>query len=745
MISFSATVIEDAIRQLTGDDSLLTIPGFNEMYATAGKNVDANVFINFQQFPKSLSTFVKPDFKSEVRAFRNFAGWAELDLNPLSDMLLMNGFVSTADSITSLASLLLNQTPQRIASDEILPSSVASFVTFNITDGERYYNDYREFLKEKGNLSGYSNTLMSLNNAYGTNFPKDFFDIMDKEITLGFDGNAPEGAASVVYFILKINSRAQTEEKLGAILEKIARVESKPVADYITQYRFDEDLSFNICHLPVRHLAAKIFGSLFSVLDEHYYVVLDNYLVFSGSVEALKSLINDFILNKTLKNEPAFKEFRDNLSPRSNLVFYCNLSKSQPFFSSYLTASLNKTWQQNLGVFRNIQVMGMQLNASNHMLYANFLLKHLASFNTSAQTVWESKLDTLAGFKPVFVLNHQTGQNEVFVQDLNNTIYLINQVGRILWKVQLDEPINSEVFQVDYFRNGKLQLMFSTRNALYLIDRNGNHVEKYPVKLRSPATSGVAVFDYDGNREYRMFIACEDKHVYAYNRQGNLLDGWEFDQSESEVTQPLNYFRIGDRDFLVFGDRYKTYILDRRGSTRVNVDTYFPRSANNNYALNLSAAPNGPSVVTTDTTGKVYFIGFNGSVSTLELPGKFSNRHYFDFKDLNGDNKSEFIYLEDDQLTVFGNDQLKSFAYKFNKPITTKPQYYQFSATDRKLGMVSVTENLIYLFNSNGELYEGFPLQGNTPFSIGNFGDALSRFNLVVGSRDNFLYNYRVK
>ena len=85
------------------------------------------------------------------------------------------------------------------------------------------------------------------------------------------------------------------------------------------------------------------------------------------------------------------------------------------------------------------------------------------------------------------------------------------------------------------------------------------------------------------------------------------------------------------------------------------------------------------------------------------------------------------------------------FTYKFKEPILSKPQFYQFSATDRKLGIVSRNENRIYLFNSNGELYEGFPLQGNTPFSIGNFGDSLSRFNLVVGSRDNFLYNYRVK
>ncbi len=175
------------------------------------------------------------------------------------------------------------------------------------------------------------------------------------------------------------------------------------------------------------------------------------------------------------------------------------------------------------------------------------LLKFLSAYNTTTQTVWESKLDTLADFKPVFVVNHQTKQNEVFVQDLRNNIYLINQVGRILWKVQLPEAITSEVFQVDYFRNGKLQLLFSTRNALYLIDRNGNFVEKYPVKLRSPATCGVSVFDYDSNRDYRLFIACEDKHVYAYTKEGNLLPGWEFDQIGKRSDPTGEHFRIGTK------------------------------------------------------------------------------------------------------------------------------------------------------------------------------------------------------
>jgi hypothetical protein len=387
--------------------------------------------------------------------------------------------------------------------------------------------------------------------------------------------------------------------------------------------------------------------------------------------------------------------------------------------------------------------MGMQLYANNDMLHGNFLVKHLTAYNATAQTIWESKLDTLVNFKPVFVMNHQTRQNEVFVQDLNNAVYLINQVGRILWKIRLSEPVNSEVFQVDYFRNGKLQFMFSTRSEIHLIDRKGNAVDRYPVKFRSPATCGLSVFDYDGNRDYRLFIACEDKRVYAYTREGTLLDGWEFGQSESEVTQPVNHFKIGDKDFLVFGDRFKTYILDRKGNTRVEADSYFPRSVNNNYQLNMSADALGPSFVATDTTGKIYFIGFNGIVKTVEL-GKFSNRHFFDFKDLDGDRKPEFIFLEDEKLNVFSNNQSKLFSFKFGESIDSKPLIYQFSGTDRKIGIVSRNENLIYLINNNGELYEGFPLQGNTPFSIGDFGDSLSRFNLIVGSRDNFLYNYRV-
>ena len=53
--------------------------------------------------------------------------------------------------------------------------------------------------------------------------------------------------------------------------------------------------------------------------------------------------------------------------------------------------------------------------------------------------------------------------------------------------------------------------------------------------------------------------------------------------------------------------------------------------------------------------------------------------------------------------------------------------------------------NELYLVNSDGSLYNGFPLLGSTPFSIGVIDRSASKFNLIVGSDENFLYNYSVQ
>ena len=82
--------------------------------------------------------------------------------------------------------------------------------------------------------------------------------------------------------------------------------------------------------------------------------------------------------------------------------------------------------------------------------------------------MWQTRLDARMSMKPAIVVNHNTENVNFSLQDEGNTIYLINDVGRILWKLPIEGGSNSEVYQVDMFKNRKLQyLFFYTRSSLF--------------------------------------------------------------------------------------------------------------------------------------------------------------------------------------------------------------------------------------------------------------------------------------
>jgi hypothetical protein len=744
ILSFSSILIEDAIRQLDLTKPVIQQPGFKKVLSTAGKNVDANLFINFKNLPKAVSTCINQKYKSKVKSYDYFASWAELDINIKEDMVLLNGFTHFSDTLNYTANLFIDQVPQKINIDNILPSFISSFLVISLSDIGTYFENYKDYLYKLGKLNKYLKEINLLKNKYNINIIDDLVSIFDNEIAVAMDNGKIKNGNPDTYIILGTKSKSQSEKKLSEILKKLSQKSPVSVGKLTYNCRIDNELSHPVYKLPVKNITGKIFGELFNMNEETYFTFIDNYIVFGSSVKSLSGFIHNNVLKRTIVTNDAYSEFKYNISPRSSVSFYANLGRSSTNYSKYLTSEIFNGWEENIQVFHKIQVIGIQINTSDDLLYNNVFLKYVPDFSYAPRTVWESRLDTVIDFKPAFVKNHYTNQSEIFVQDLKNNIYLINNAGRILWKINISEKINSEINQIDYYKNGKLQIIFSTKNYIHLLDRNGNYVERYPVKLRSPATNGMSLFDYENNKNYRIFIAGEDKKIYAYAKDGTLISGWKFDKTESEVNQPVNHFRLGNKDYLVFGDKFRTYILDRRGNTRINVKEIFPVSFNNNYFLDDRNNLSDSRIVITDTAGVVHFIYFNGKIEKEDL-GQFTSGHFFDFKDMDGDGNRDFIYLDNKSLKVFRHNKKRLFDYSFSEKITDRPVYYYFSYSDRKLGVVSESEKVIYLINNDGSLYKGFPLKGSTLFSIGNFTSTSSQFNLVVGSDENFLLNYVVQ
>ncbi|MGE0088464.1 MAG: FG-GAP repeat domain-containing protein [Bacteroidales bacterium] len=525
------------------------------------------------------------------------------------------------------------------------------------------------------------------------------------------------------------------------MVENIAESENKKLKNYIKETRIDKETQYKIYKFPAKNVFENFFGFLFSETNFNYCTFVDNYLIFSSSEDALLKFIHANILKKTLEYDVKFSQFTEFLSSKSNFYFYCNMLRSTELIASVLNDTLKNGFKTHKESFKKFQALALQFSRTNNMIYNNLFLKYIPDTRAEAITIWESRLDTVIDFKPTLVTNHYSKENEIFVQDLNHKIYLINKVGRILWQIQLNEKINSEIYQVDYYKNGKLQLLFSTQSQIHLIDRNGNYVERYPIKLRSASTAGISVFDYEKNRDYRLFVPCRNKNIYAYDIQGNLVNGWTFQQSDKIVSTPVQHFAVNTNDYIMFADSYRIYILNRKGEERLRIKNQFIKSDNNQFILETESQK--PHVVTTDTSGTIKKIYFDGKVEELTIR-KFTPNHYFDYQDLDGDGSKDFIFVDENKLEVYKQNGSLYFEHSFNETIVDPPIYFYFSYDDRKIGIVSKTSNQIYLFNNDGKLYTGFPLKGSTKFTIGFFERGSTSFNLIVGTNYNLLYNYSV-
>jgi DNA-binding beta-propeller fold protein YncE len=288
----------------------------------------------------------------------------------------------------------------------------------------------------------------------------------------------------------------------------------------------------------------------------------------------------------------------------------------------------------------------------------------------------------------------------------------------------------SEIFQIDYLANGKLQYLFSTKTKLFVVDRNGVNLEGFPLIFPAKATNGVSVFDYDNNRIYRFFVACDDKKVYAFDKSGKILSGWVFDGTKSEVTTPIQHFRVKGKDYIVFKDSYRIYIQNRKGEPVAKTAAEFENSRN---PLVLNSGKN-PEIIATDTKGTIYAIDFDGNYTEKKV-GKFDDEHFFTADDLNGDNKLEYVFVDGKELSIIDENGTVLFVQKFQNTIQNQPYIYYFGPKLKKIGIVDAKDNRIYLIDSTGKSHPGFPLQGATDFSIGKTTQSAKNLSMIVGSK----------
>jgi len=739
LISSSTMLVEESIRTVHAETNLTSLAGLQKVRETEGRYVHGNFYINYAKLPDLFHPFLKESEWGLLDGLSSLSSWGELDLDIKQESMTLNGMTHADPDFPLFLGAFREQAPVKMELQEMLPSGTSYFLHLGIGDRMKFKQEALSYLNALGSGPEIEAEIERIEKQYGIDPLDDLARILGDEMAWFAIDGVTKGPADEL-LVIETRSRSETVEVVMRWLETYLQVNAFDMRSLRNVYQLDKQTSFNIYSLPDQFFKGTATGRLFN----KYFTVYENYLIFGPSVDALSRVIYQNVLHKTFISDPVFEEISAHLSNRSNVTLFI-----RPYaFMDYRKEILNEKMADNLEkmelFFRRIPGVVVQYSTEGDLFYQSISCKYTLQIKDKALTAWESLMDSSVTLKPALVVNHNTSEKEIFVQDLAKKVYLINSTGRIIWKLPVDGPILGAVHQVDFYRNGKFQYLFNTAKKIHLIDRNGNYVERYPISLRSDATNPLALFDYDKSRNYRLFVATADRKIYLYDIEGNMITGWKFGKTESMVTGEIQHFRVSDKDYIVAVDQNRAYFLDRRGRERIRMKERVVLSPQNPLTLDMNIREERPRWISTDTAGSVTAIYLDGSVSSL-LSREMSPDHFFSMEDMNRDGVPEYIFVDGDELDIVRQDGKSLFSYKVKERISDRPDIYKFSASDIKIGITDRSRNRIYLINSDGSLYDGFPLKGSTRFSIGYFKGSDSRFNLIVGSENNFLYNYSIE
>ncbi|WP_431159021.1 hypothetical protein [Winogradskyella poriferorum] len=449
------------------------------------------------------------------------------------------------------------------------------------------------------------------------------------------------------------------------------------------------------------------FETLLNYKDAHYCFHIGNYVVFSNTIENCSAIITDYLNGNTLGDSEQFASINEKLSDESSLFIY----KDGSTMSDYLNSDLSK-----------YNVNAVQYIFEDDYALANGIFKNYKQKSTrhSVTEMFNTAIEDAIISGPHILVNHLNKTKDIAIQDINNVLYLVSNSGKILWKKKLQSQILGAIEQIDMYKNGRLQLAFTTSNRLYVIDRNGNDVNPFPLKFNDAITQPLSVFDYDNNRDFRLLIT-QANELLMYTAKGASVTGFDYKSTSDKIKTQPKHFRIDNKDYIVFATDKTMKILNRRGKIRVDIKDNI-RISDNSIFLHKN------KFTTTNTKGELVQVNTKGEILRKQLD--LITDHNIDAT------SKTLVSLSDNELRIRSNRiELDFGSY-------TKPKIFYLN--DKIYVTTTDSEtNKVYLFDSQGQAIPNFPIYGNSSAELSNL-DRDRNVELIVLGNDNTLLSYKI-
>ncbi len=670
MLGSSLNLMDETIENITNKQ---IDPILNTLFETSNAEKSASIYINLGQSEWMHNYILDSDTPIQ---FSGFADWVTFDVETSQDYLRLNGISMSRDSTKNLLTLFKNTRPLVGSISKKMPANTDAFISFSFDNYDVFAQNQKEYLE--------------------TTYIKDRVFSTVEEIGILFIENkkavvlSTYGAENITQFLEGKSSNNEV---------------------YMGHETFE---------LLSNEFLYEYFNPLLKEFKANYYTILENTFVFSEELEVLQGIIRDNNSGTTFDKSILYETSRSVLADESSIVYMANALGMETLLKMHCTSALLNDFNKTPA---STYIFAGQVVTDANFYHTNLVIqkKYKEKESNTISALFKVELDSDLATDPQFVTNHRTNKKEIVVQDVDNYLYLISTEGKILWKKQLEGRIQGKISQVDLYKNGRLQLAFTTGNEFLILDRNGKEVAPFNMSFPGGNLNELAVFDYEGKKDYR-FVITQGSKIFMYNSKGKTVNGFKFKDSDSPVLFAPKHLKIGNRDYLVFmlenGD---LKILNRVGNSRVKVAEKIDFSSNRAFLYK-------DNFIVTDKKGTLYSIDTKGNITKTKL-------NYTEDHGLAATSRT-LVSNNENILSIKGKNVTLDLGVYTHPVIFYVHDKIYISVTD-------IQSQKVYLFDSNAEPIQNFPVYGYSLIDLDDI-DNDRKIEFVCKDQENALVLYKI-
>ena len=701
---FFATYSKDLLAKVLEDKSpKLESRQIKYFAENKSRNTPLRAYFVHDQIKNIAQHLMRSKYGSFISLFDNLGGQSAWNLNYKNDALILSGESETEQKKENYIELFSTQSKTSQDLYQYFPESTASYLSFSLSDQDRFKEDLKQLFRKRKEREQLQTLKEQILKEKAVDIEKDLPTLLTKEFAIVEQSNQTE-----LLFV-----KATHADSTHQILAKLASTASDSIL------RFDNS-----------QVLYSLLGDPVKSFTRPYFVQMGDIFVFANSLQVIQEYTKSWQNKDLLIGTLGFKNFERIQGNEANITYFSRTKTASPIISRLLKQSYSATFndKKDFG-YQDFFSWSFQIAGNNGKFLSNVYGIFKSKNALGAKAEWTYAFDNRPITQP-WVFNHSDTSQFILIQEQDHTLHGIHPSGKKLWSAVFSGRVVGQAQQL----KDRSIILVTDKSRLYRFDPMGKPLPGFSIGLaHSPSNSPTIAAV---NNQQLLFIPA-DNQLMVYDMDGKELENWKDKTLDGTI---LSTVHVLNNQVFVGTTNGHFYQFDQQGKLLKEEkieNTQFQQA----------------SAVATDNKGiaKLYAVSTNNQLFSIDFinpatkhkVADWKNKVNLTFANLGASSSPTLFAMDGKDFSAYNlTDSIPSFTYSFSHETNDAAQFFHTDKKESCIGVAVRANNLIYLFDEKGGVYDGFPLEGMPLFYYGKINYNSSNYLLAV-RRDKKLYAFK--